>query len=225
VTFRGVPAHASTAPWEGVNALDAMMVAFHGISAARQQMKPTWRVHGVITKGGLKPNIIPELTEAEFAIRAPVNSELADLKKMVQRCFDAAAMATGCDIEVEWCGKESKRLGHAYATMKTNTVMAELYRSNAAAFGAKFAPRVLEEQAADAGSTDMGNVSHVVPSIHPMFKVDSKFPDHHPGFTKAAGAPESLDAALTTSKALSMTALDVMLAPDLLAKAKEEFLR
>merc|ERR1712232_1537173 len=119
--------------------------------------------------------------------------------------------ATGCDLEVEWCGKDSKRLGHSYATMKTNSVMAELYRSNAATFGTQFAPRILEEQAVGAGSTDMGNVSHVVPSIHPLFKLDVKVPNHHPDFTKAAGAPESLEEALMTSKTLSMTAIDLML--------------
>eukprot|EP00930_Biecheleria_cincta_P084218 TRINITY_DN73707_c0_g1_i1.p1 TRINITY_DN73707_c0_g1~~TRINITY_DN73707_c0_g1_i1.p1 ORF type:complete len:498 (-),score=74.68 TRINITY_DN73707_c0_g1_i1:189-1502(-) len=222
VTFKGRPAHASSAPWEGINALDAMLVAFHGISAARQQMKPTWRVHGVITKGGLKPNIIPDLTEAEFAIRAPDNTELAELRKMVQRCFDAAAMATACELEVEWCSKESKRLGHEYSTLKHNGVMNELYRANAATFGKSFRPRVVE-QSLGLGSTDMGNISHVVPSIHPIFKIDSKFPNHHPGFTQVAGSSGALDEALLTSKMLAMTALDLMTNNAHLSAAKLEF--
>mmetsp|Transcript_55756 Transcript_55756/g.125930 ORF Transcript_55756/g.125930 Transcript_55756/m.125930 type:complete len:466 (+) Transcript_55756:65-1462(+) len=224
VTFKGRSAHASAAPWAGINALDAMLVAFHGISAARQQMKPTWRVHGVITNGGLKPNIIPDLTEAEFAIRAPDNSELADLKRMIQRCFDAAAMATGCDMEVEWCSNESKRLGHEYSTMKYNGVMNEIYRANAAHFGRRFSPKVVEE-AMPSGSTDMGNISHVVPSIHPNFRIRTKFPNHHVGFTEAAGSPEALDEAVLTSKILAMTALDLFTDAGHLTSAREEFLR
>eukprot|EP00931_Biecheleriopsis_adriatica_P082068 TRINITY_DN55456_c0_g1_i1.p1 TRINITY_DN55456_c0_g1~~TRINITY_DN55456_c0_g1_i1.p1 ORF type:complete len:480 (+),score=91.67 TRINITY_DN55456_c0_g1_i1:138-1442(+) len=222
ITYTGRPAHASAAPWEGINALDAMLVAFHGISAARQQMKPTWRVHGVITKGGLKPNIIPDLTEAEFAFRAPDNSELAELKKMAQRCFEAAAMATGCEIELEWCSHDSRRLGHEYSTFKHNSTMNELYRFNAGSLGRSFRPKVVEE-AQGLASTDMGNVSQVVPSIHPMFQINTAFPNHHPGFTKEAGSSAALKEALLTSKALAMTALDLICDSTSLAQVKDEF--
>ena len=95
VTYKGHAAHAAAFPWEGINALDAAVMAYNSTSVLRQQMKPTWRVHGIITEGGVKPNIIPDRAQLEYYIRAPTDEELAVLKKKVINCFEAAATATG----------------------------------------------------------------------------------------------------------------------------------
>ena len=95
VTYKGHAAHAAAFPWEGINALDAAVMAYTNISVLRQQMKPTWRVHGIITEGGVKPNIIPDRAQLEYYIRAPTDEELAVLKEKVTSCFEAAASATG----------------------------------------------------------------------------------------------------------------------------------
>ena len=95
VTYKGHAAHAAAFPWEGINALDAAVMAYTSTSVLRQQMKPTWRVHGIITEGGVKPNIIPDRAQLKYYIRAPTDEELAVLKEKVINCFEAAATATG----------------------------------------------------------------------------------------------------------------------------------
>lgn len=95
VLFHGVSSHASAFPWEGVNALDAAVMAYNALSVLRQQLKPSWRLHGVITDGGAKPNIIPEKASLEYYVRAPTEKELGSLREKVHRCFESAAQATG----------------------------------------------------------------------------------------------------------------------------------
>ena len=95
VTYKGHAAHAAAFPWEGVNALDAAVMAYTNISVLRQQMKPTWRVQGIFTEGGVKPNIIPDRAQLHYAIRAETDRELEVLKEKVISCFQAAALATG----------------------------------------------------------------------------------------------------------------------------------
>ena len=95
VTYKGHASHAAAFPWEGINALDAAVLAYNNISVLRQQMKPTWRVHGIISEGGVKPNIIPDRAQLSYYLRAPTDQELAVLREKVTSCFDAAAKATG----------------------------------------------------------------------------------------------------------------------------------
>lgn len=172
VSYHGRNAHAAAAPWEGVNALDAVLQAFSNISMMRQQMKPSWRVHGVITNGGVKANVIPDLTETEWIIRAPDVAEMEELRGRVTGCFDAAATSTGCTVEIEWNKVEAVlpegHISQPYTNVETNSAIAEAWRANMAALGTTYHPRQVEATMAT-GSTDMGNVSHVVPSIHPMF--------------------------------------------------------
>ena len=106
VTYNGKNAHAAAFPFEGINALDAVVQAFVNISLLRQQMRPEWRVSGIITKGGVKTNIIPDLCEAEFQIRAPTREQLQELKGRVERCLDAGAIASGCQAEICWSPKD-----------------------------------------------------------------------------------------------------------------------
>ncbi len=219
VEFFGKNAHAAGAPWEGVNALDAMIQSFNNISMLRQQMLPTDRVHGVITEGGLKPNIIPDHTVAEFYIRAASVAEFHSLTPRIVNCFEAAAKATGCTMEITWTGRE-------YADVLTNDVMAEAYAVHFGELGGNVAPK--NATGGFGGfSTDMGNVSYAVPSIHPMFRipVTPGAGNHTPGFTACAATDEAHEMTFRASKALAMTALDLYTQPDVLEAAKVEFER
>ena len=98
ITYKGKASHAAAFPWEGINALDAAVMAYQNVSVLRQQMKPSWRVHGVITNGGAKPNIIPEEASMSYYVRAPNNLELKVLQKKMHACFESAGSATGCEV-------------------------------------------------------------------------------------------------------------------------------
>ena len=159
VEFRGKTAHAAASPWEGRNALDAFVLAYVNISALRQHMYPTDKTHCIITHGGEAPNIIPDYTRSEWYVRAATKARLEVFGERVMDCFRAAATATGCTVEVG-------HVGHLYEDLVSNPLLARLFDANARALG-----RVLvsgaQRDPAGAGSTDMGNVSHVVPAIHP----------------------------------------------------------
>ncbi len=216
--YFGKNAHAAGSPWEGVNALDAMVAAYNNVSMLRQQMHPSDRVHGVILEGGLKPNIIPDHTLAEWYIRAATIGELHALKPRVVACFEAAAQATGCTMELTWTGRE-------YADVLTNDAMGERYATHLRALGGSVAAK--GEPGFGGFSTDMGNVSYVVPSIHPMFRipVTPGAGNHTAGFTACAATEEAHAATLRASKALAFAALDLYTDPELLAAAKAEFAR
>jgi amidohydrolase len=214
VEFFGRNAHAAARPHEGINALDAMIAAYNAVSMLRQQMTPDARVHGVITKGGVKPNIIPDHTAAEFYVRAADDAKLEDLKRRVLACFEGAATATGCRLEARWTGRP-------YSNLTTNAPLAECYVENARLLGKTLPPR--GAGASGGPSTDMGNVSHVVPSIHPMFAIPTEAGNHTPGFTAAAATPEAHEAMRTAATALAMTALDVFMRPEVLEAARKDF--
>ncbi|KAL3882777.1 hypothetical protein ACJMK2_029084 [Sinanodonta woodiana] len=217
VRFLGKAAHASVSPWEGVNALDAAVLCYQSVSCLRQQMKPTWRVHGIIKKGGTKPNIIPEETELDFCIRAPTKVELTVLEGKVQQCFESAAISTGCRAEIHWSTRP-------YLNAVKNLTVADIYRTNAVAVGVDFEKyRVPDGSNTLSGSTDMGNVSHVVPSIHPIFYIGSTSFSHTRDFTTATGDPIAQPFTLAQGKALAMTALDILSNPAILEKVKDEF--
>ncbi|KAL3882708.1 hypothetical protein ACJMK2_029021 [Sinanodonta woodiana] len=217
VKFLGKPTHASACPWEGVNALDAAVLCYQSVSCLRQQMKPTWRVHGIIKKGGTKPNIIPEETELEFYVRAPTSVELAVLEGKVHQCFESAAISTGCRVEIKWSARP-------YLDMVKNMTVLDIYRTNAVSVGVDFEKyRMPDGFNTSTGSTDMGNVSHVVPSIHPMFYIESTSVNHTRDFTTASGDPIAQPFALAQGKALAMTALDILSNPAILDKVKDEF--
>ncbi|MGI8925911.1 MAG: M20 family metallopeptidase [Tepidiformaceae bacterium] len=216
VEFHGKNAHAGFSPWEGVNALDAMVLAFNAISLMRQQMRPTDRVHGVITDGGVKPNIIPDHTAAEFYVRALNSRQLEDLKTKAVACFEGAAAATGCTLDRRWVGR-------LYEDVVTNDAMAEAYAANFAVVGGVMEPK--SAASAGGGSTDMGNVSYTVPSIHPMFGIPTVAgaANHTPGFTACAATEEAHANTIRAAKALALTGIDLYLRPGLLEQAKSEF--
>eukprot|EP00747_Dinoflagellata_sp_TGD_P169941 gnl/TRDRNA2_/TRDRNA2_200213_c0_seq1.p1 gnl/TRDRNA2_/TRDRNA2_200213_c0~~gnl/TRDRNA2_/TRDRNA2_200213_c0_seq1.p1 ORF type:complete len:488 (+),score=86.06 gnl/TRDRNA2_/TRDRNA2_200213_c0_seq1:57-1520(+) len=220
VSYHGRPAHASVNPHQGINALDAQISLFGSIGLLRQQLHSSLHVHGIILNGGDAPNIIPYLTESKWICRAPSERELEELKTKVIRCFEAAGIATGCRVEIEW-------LGNAYANVVQNETMAEAFRANSGlAFGtgaAPFAPKQYELTLPPGGSSDFGNVSWAVPGIHPTFKIDTPYGNHHPGFTEAAGKESAHHQAVGAGKAMAMTALDLFADDTLLEAAKVDF--
>ncbi|MBT8215189.1 MAG: M20 family metallopeptidase, partial [Acidimicrobiia bacterium] len=165
VEFHGKESHAAFAPQVGINALDAAVQAYVNVSTLRQAMYPTDKVHGVITYGGGAPNVVPALTKMSWYVRASTQERLRELHDKVVACFDGAARATGCTFEV----KES---GHTYEDLKSDKVLAELYQANSTALGRPLT-RGADMDSSASGSTDMGNVSHVVPSIHPFLGINS----------------------------------------------------
>jgi amidohydrolase len=160
VEFFGHEAHASSSPDLGTNALDAAVQAYSNVSALRQQLQETDRVHGIITNGGAAPNIIPGYTSMSWGIRAATDDRLDEIYPRVIQCFEAAAIATGCRFEV-------KKMGHRYKDMRSDPVMAELYAANSERVG-RTMNFIADLPPATPGSTDMGNVSYECPSIHPM---------------------------------------------------------
>ena len=211
ITYTGKASHAAAFPWEGLNALDAAVMAYNMVSVARQQFKPTWRVHGIITNGGVKPNIIPEETSLEYYIRAPTVRELNELSARMVSCFESAAKATGCSLQI-------KKPSENYENVLTNPVIADLYRDNLASLG------ITEmKDWGPAGSTDMGNVTHVVPGIHPKYAIGSGEVNHSVGFTAVANTVESHEKTLTVAKGMAHTCIDILRSPEVLERVKAKF--
>jgi amidohydrolase len=216
VDYHGQAAHAAAFPYKGRNALDAAVLGYMNVAALRQHIKPTERVHGIFTRAGDKPNIVPELASAQWYVRSPTLKTLDRLKPRVFACLEAGAAAAGCEMTHEW--KEP-----VYADMIDNRAMLDLYTANAARTG-----RTLGDPSAAAhpvvGSTDMGNVSYVVPSIHPMIKVGPPHVSIHSAEFASYTASEDGDAAVVDgAKAMAMTVAELWLRPDVLAAAKDEF--
>uniref|UniRef100_A0A8C5WYK4 Peptidase M20 domain containing 2 n=1 Tax=Laticauda laticaudata TaxID=8630 RepID=A0A8C5WYK4_LATLA len=214
VKYYGKTSHAAAYPWEGLNALDAAVLAYNNLSLLRQQMKPTWRVHGIIKNGGVKPNIIPSYTELEFYLRAPSLRELSTLKEKAENCFKAAALATGCEVEIH--NNETD-----FYNVLPNKTLQKTYKENGKKLGIDF---ISDDSLNDlTGSTDFGNVSYMIPGIHSYFYIGSDALNHTEQYTTAAGSEEAQFYALRAAKALAMTALDVIFKPDLLEKVREDF--
>ncbi|KAM9003729.1 peptidase M20 domain-containing protein 2 [Sarcophilus harrisii] len=215
VKYYGKASHAAAYPWEGVNALDAAVLAYNNLSVLRQQMKPSWRVHGIIKHGGVKPNIIPSYSELIYYLRTPSVKELPILTKKAEDCFKAAALATGCTVEL-------KGAGHDYYNVLPNKSLWKAYVENGKKLGIEFisGDSVSNDSS---GSTDFGNVTFVVPGIHPYFYIGSDALNHTEQYTAAAGSQEAQFYTLRTAKALAMTALDVVFKPGLLEKVREDF--
>ncbi|KAL1443782.1 hypothetical protein MTO96_045832, partial [Rhipicephalus appendiculatus] len=217
VRFKGKAAHAAGSPWEGINALDAAVASYVNIGLLRQQLKTTTRVHGVITDGGKYPNVIPEASEAIYYVRAPSTEELVEVKRKVKACFQAAAEATGCTVEIE------EHL--PYMHVIHNHAMARTYRKHAHALGVTFLDEVVKDLPSSGASTDCGNVSHRVPTIHPVFGIGNiQGPANHTReFADVANAADSQPPTLRAAKALALTALDLLTDPELMSEAKREF--
>jgi amidohydrolase len=214
--FHGRAAHASAVPYRGLNALDAVVTSYQSIAQLRQHIKNTERIHGIITEGGLAANIVPERAACRFYVRAVDANELLALKRRVHACFEAGALATGCRADITW-GETN------YLDLKTNWPMAEAYERNGNAIGLEFFP-VKELPPGYAGSTDMGNVSHRLPSIHPCLGVAPlNVIIHNAEFARHAVSAKGDQAVIDGAKSMAMTALDLMGDAALLSSVKSDF--
>lgn len=212
VEYHGRAAHAAAAPHHGINALDAMVTAYSAIAQLRQHIGPGERVHGIITDGGQAPNIVPEHTSGVFYVRAPNRAGLEALEKRVLDCFRAGALATGAQVAVT-------KVGEDYEELSTNQPLAALYAANLEKLGRVFG--VCERVT---GSTDMGNVSHLVPSIHPMLQIaPPDVPLHTVEFCKWAGSERGDRGVLDGAKAMAMTAIDYLADADLREAVRASF--
>ena len=202
VEFRGKDAHAAAAPWEGLNALDAFVQLYINVSTFRQHMYPTDKMHGIITHGGDAPNIIPSHTKSEWYVRAATKERLEELMERFRAFVDAAASATGCAVDVAFSG-------HEYTEMVNNPLMAELFVANSEALGRPMG-RDADEDSSAAGSTDMGNVSRVVPSIHPMIGMDTEGAvNHQPEFAAHTITPDGEKAIRDGALGMAWTIIDL----------------
>jgi amidohydrolase len=211
VVFTGREAHASAAPWEGVNALDAMTVAQVALGLLRQQLRPDDQVHGIVLEGGSAANIIPSRVVGRFMCRSGTAERLVALRQRVNACFDAGARATGATFEVT-------ELGHPFSHMHTDPDLLAHYRAAAEGIGRRF--RADDEgEAPPTISTDMANVSLVVPSIHPLIGIPTEGAvNHQPAFTRACVTPAADAAVLEGALVLADTAVRVAQDPALRAR-------
>jgi amidohydrolase len=207
VTYAGKEAHASAAPWEGINALDAMTVAQVSIGLLRQQLRPGNQVHGVVLEGGRAANVVPARVRGRFMSRAPSLKQLELLDPKVRACFEAGATATGAGVSFE-------ELSPVYSHMESDPYLLSAYRANAEALGRRFSLDD-EDVPPPTLSTDMANVSLAVPTIHPMIGIDGHGSvNHQPEFADAC-ATESADRAVHDGAvAMAWTALDAALRPE-----------
>lgn len=211
VCYLGKTAHASAFPERGINAADALTVAQTAIGLLRQHIRPTDRVHGIVTRGGEAPNVVPARTTARYVARARTLADLDEIRGKVLRCFEAGALATGATLTVE-------DHGPLYAEVVHDLELAALYRRNAEALGRTFLDlgNALERTA---GSTDMGNVSQVIPSIHPTIGIESlPAVNHQPEFAACCATPVADRAVLDGALALAWTAIEAADTPALRAR-------
>jgi amidohydrolase len=213
--FTGQAAHAAAFPHRGRNALDAAVLGYLNVAALRQHIRPTERIHGIFTEGGDKPNIVPARAAQDWMVRSGSIRTLGPLKDRVAACLEAGATAAGCEVELRW-----KPV--VYADMLDNRVMVDLFASNSAALGRPLLEP--DPRQAVVGSTDMGNVSYVVPSIHPMVQAAPPgIPIHTPEFAVHAGGEDGDRAVVHGALALAWTIADLWLGEGALDAAKAEF--
>jgi amidohydrolase len=216
VTYRGRASHASAAPERGINALDALVNAYQSVAALRQHIRGDERIHGIITDGGQAANIVPEVASGVFFVRSPYRKGLERLRKRVQACFEAGAQATGAELEFAWSEVD-------YLDLRSNQPLEEAFQANAESLGRDFIP---PESMAPmmAGSTDMGNVSHAFPSIHPMIAAaPMNVSIHNRAFADYAGGEMGDLAALDGAKSLAMTTLDYLYSDALQGRTQNVF--
>lgn len=213
IEFWGKPAHAAGAPEKGINALDALILTYNGINALRQQTTSDVRIHGIITHGGDAPNTIPEYAAAKFYFRAATAPRLEEIYQKVERIVEGAALMTGATGRLR-----------PYQNRVENTILTPafdaVYRKNLESLGETMAP--LTEKSG-IGSTDVGNVSQVIPTIQPGISIaDQPTPGHSVQFREAACSEKGLRSIALGAKALALTALDLLENPALLSEIRKE---
>lgn len=213
--FFGKSAHAAAAPHEGINALDGVLQTFNSINALRQHVKPDVRIHGVITEGGKAANVVPDYAVAQFYVRASTRAYVDEVTDKVKACANGAALATGTKLKIS-------NYEFSYDDMQTNQTLSEVYTNNLVSLGVS--EQSITEDQGDHGSLDMGNVSQVVPAIHPYIQIcDDYFVCHTHEFREAALSEQGREAMILGAQTMALTGYDVLTNPTLLQKIKEEF--
>lgn len=224
VEYFGREAHAAASPWEGINALDALITAYNGLSVLRQQTMPGDVIEGQISHGGVRPNIIHAYAAGHFVVRANTQARLRELRAKADACFEAGALATGARLTITHT--------RSYADHVPNRVLGRVYRRWFNALDPPYRVPENEELAEILGrtmaSTDQGDVSYAMPSLHPGFSIPpgpgGQGP-HNPEFAEAAGTRAAFDRCLRVAKALAGVAVEVLTEDGLLAEIKEEWER
>lgn len=216
VEYRGEAAHAAAAPERGRNALDAAVLGYMAVGALRQHILPTERVHGIFVRGGSKPNIVPHDAATEWYVRSNTMTSLNELKPRVLAALESGAHACGCTVHHEWDS-------NPYADMVTNTNLSAMYIANAATTG-----RVVQLPGTNGrrvvGSTDMGNISHLIPSIHPMIaSAPAGTAIHTTAFERESVTPRADQAVIDGAKIMAMTAIDFWTSPAQQSAISAEF--
>ncbi|KAM5350022.1 hypothetical protein ACJ41O_006527 [Fusarium nematophilum] len=209
VEFRGRTSHAGAEPWKGVNALDAAVAGYVNVSMLRQQIRPDERVHGVFDVGGTVPNVIPDYTSMSWCVRSPSHSRCEALVARVKACLEAGAEAAGCEISYE-------------VDLRINSALCKAYVEDMAKLGLKIEQ---EDHVPFEASTDMGNVSYLVPSFHGAFPIPTP-PDvsmHNSKFAACAGTKEAHQSAIRCAKGMAMLAIRVLTEDGLARQARRDF--
>jgi len=212
--YFGKAAHAAASPYEGVNALDAVLQLFNSVNALRQQLQSHTRIHGIITEGGKAANIIPEYAAAQFYIRSANRPYTDETVSKVLRCAEGAALQTGCTLKVS-------NYEYSYDELITNETLSDLFTRNLIDMGVD---ETSIEYGKDHGSVDLGNVSRHCPAIHPYIKViDEKYLLHTPEFRDLAMQERAFEGMLFGARALAFTAYDAIRSPQTLDAIRKEF--
>lgn len=216
VTYHGRESHAAAAPHLGRNALDAAVLGYMAVGALRQHIRPCERIHGIFAEAGEKANVVPRRARTTWYVRSDTVANLAPLRERVLDALRSGAAATGCTVEHEWDDRP-------YTNLVSNGTLESLYVANAARLGRAVRPPA-DDHGRVVGSTDMGNVSHRAPTIHPMIAIaPSGTAIHTEAFATCAASPEADRAVTDGAKAMAMTAIDLWTEPGLLERVRHEF--
>jgi amidohydrolase len=213
IEFFGKAAHAASCPEKGISALDATLLTFQNINALREHIVDSSRIHGIITDGGDAPNVVPDYSACLFYVRAADDHYCDELLEKVKNCAHGAALATGARVEMAMQG--------AYRSLQTNMPLAQAFRRNLEALGWTFDD---VDPTEGIGSTDLGDVSHITPSVHPYLSIGPKdLVGHSTEFTAAAASEKGFEAMVAAAKAMAGTAVDIVLQPSLYEAIKADF--
>lgn len=216
VEYFGKEAHAAANPWNGINALDALITAYNALSVLRQQTMPGDIIQGHITNGGLTPNIIHAYAAGSFVVRATTKARLKVLKEKVEKCFQAGADATGATLKMAQ--------GTGYDDCVPNKALGKVARAAMNKLGCQIPEAELDLiRGATQASSDQGNISYAMPSLNLSFQIQSEEGPHNPRFADAARTREAHEKALRAGKGIAVTGLAVLADPNLLKAVKEEF--
>lgn len=214
-TYLGKASHASAYPEHGINALDGVLLLFQSTAALRQHLPETVRVHGIVTEGGRAPNIIPERAQAYFYIRGESDAELADAVRRVKECARGAAKATGCRLKME-------EGPYTLSAMKANPVLAGAYRRSLSVLGLAESVAPVNK---NRGSSDIGNVSQVVPTLQPNVPISGgeRVEIHTRAFEEATRSRSGIDGMMEGIRALALAASELFASPALVRDAWKTF--